>query len=802
MDEQPKIIQYVRKLINSCGLCLLPLVDGEKHHGDGWKQYQSRLPNESEISSWTNKKRWGIVCGRVSGNLEVIDFDEKVRKGFFEAWKSLLPAEALELLKTLPLSKTINNGYHLLYRSKEIGRNTPLARCLDESGEKKAVIETRGEGGFIVEPPTEGYEHLNGSLEHIPEITPEQRKSLWDTARVLNEIVEEQKIFNPKPQLPDSNRPGDDYNTRATWEEILAPLGWKIERQCGEKRYWKRPGKIEGGISATENYNGNGLLHVFSSSTPFEPDRSYTKFSAYAILNHKADFKSAARELANKGYGSKQSEEGTKVAVPHESQSDVIVRMVLARRFWQLRHKAPNTEALKTALTVLEGKAYFDGPLIKLWNRLTEHEGAIWYDLADTEWRAVKITKASWEIVANPPILFRRYSHQKAQCQPVQDGDITLLLKYLNVADRKHRLLLLVWLVASFIPNIPHPILIVYGAQGASKTFFCRLLKKIGDPSEVETIGFPRDQNELVQIFDHHWCIVFDNISRISGRDSDALCKAVTGDGFSKRELFTDDDDIIYAFRRVLILNGINQVATRPDILERGILLELERISEEDRKSEKALLAEFEKDQPSILGGIFTVLQKAMQIEPAIELASLPRMADFTRWGAAIAEALGYTKEEFLSAYGSNIASQNDEVLAENLTAVLLRTFMDGREDWEGTPTELRNALIEVAEGLHIKPEREPDFPKTANALGKKINELKTNLAVTGMHIKRGEAQKQKRIYIRKGGKKTVSVDSVVPSPSVGTAPKQKDPPMPLLLGSKADKGVDRVDDFWNPETF
>jgi len=479
-------------------------------------------------------------------------------------------------------------------------------------------------------------------------------------------------------------------------------------------------------------------------------------------------------------------------------------RRWIARSYWRKRRKAARAEGIKTALTVIEGKACFDGPMIHLANRITEAEGAIWYDLSDPEWRAVKVTKEGWEVVKNPPILFRRYSHQKAQSEPVHEGDVTLLFKYLNVSDKEQQLLLLVWLISCFVPNIPHPILIIYGAQGSSKTVFCRLMKKVVDPSVVETTGFPRDINGLIQLLAHHWCIAFDNVSYLPHDISDELCKAVTGGGLSKRELYSDDDDVLYTIRRCLIINGINLVATKPDILERGILLELERISEEKRMSEGAMIADFEKDLPGILGGIFSVLQKSLQIEPSIKLSSMPRMADFARWGCAIAQALGQPQERFLAAYQTNINRQNDEVLAESLIAWLIISFMEKKDDWEGTPTALRNALIQEADdngATNIAKDR--DFPRSANVLGKRVNELRTNLATKGLYITRGKEKKRRYIYIRNDRKDVGSVGSVAPSSSTEATSPQKD--SPSLFGPKTDKGDERDDsnkDPWDPETF
>src|SRR5207248_4509818 len=100
----------------------------------------------------------------------------------------------------------------------------------------------------------------------------------------------------------DDLRPGDLFNRVASWEEILIPYGWELVRRVADKGEWRRPGKQGPGISATTNWNGSDLLYVFSTSTLFEPERGYSKFSAYALLNFGGDFVAAARALAAQGY--------------------------------------------------------------------------------------------------------------------------------------------------------------------------------------------------------------------------------------------------------------------------------------------------------------------------------------------------------------------------------------------------------------------------------------------------------------------------------------------------------------------
>jgi len=249
----------------------------------------------------------------------------------------------------------------------------------------------------------------------------------------------------------------------------------------------------------------------------------------------------------------------------------------LARQLWLRENKAANSSALSAAINVLEARARFEGKQYALHNRVALHDGAIYYDLADRQWQAVKVTDDGWEIISNPPILFRRYAHQRPQLEPVSGGNLQDLLRFVNLSDPSQQLLALVYLVSCLVPDIPHPIPVVYGSQGSAKSTFLRLLRRLIDPSATEILSFPRDFRELVQQLSHHWTPYYDNLSRLSASHSDALCRAVTGEGFSKRELYSDDEDMIYQFRCCPGLNGINVVAGKPDLLDRSILFGLSR---------------------------------------------------------------------------------------------------------------------------------------------------------------------------------------------------------------------------------
>lgn len=421
----------------------------------------------------------------------------------------------------------------------------------------------------------------------------------------------------------------------------------------------------------------------------------------------------------------------------------------LNNEYWKKKNKALGSDATKNTIAVLEGRAMFDGPQIRLSNRSSWLDGHIWYDLTNEKWQAIKINDFGWEIVDNPPILFRRYPHNKPQVYPDKNGDVSLFLNYVNIKNGQHRLLLLVSVISSFISGLAHPAIVIFGPQGSSKTTVSKLLRKLIDPSSVDVASMPDNHKELVQALAHHYFLFFDNVSFISENVSDILCKAITGGGFIKRELYSDDEDIIYNLKRCIGINGINLVSTRPDLLERSILLELDRIDPSQRKQEKEIHDGFERDLPKILGGIFDVLSKALKIKPTIRLSNTPRMADFAIWGCAIAEALGYTQEQFLDAYQNNIDGQTEVVLHENIIAMAVMSFMKDKTEWNGEPTEFYNRLTEHAKFENITTTYDNNWPKAPNLLIRRINVLKVNLELCGItFVSTGGTKRQ--IIIRK----------------------------------------------------
>jgi len=411
----------------------------------------------------------------------------------------------------------------------------------------------------------------------------------------------------------------------------------------------------------------------------------------------------------------------------------------VSNEFWKGEGKVPNSDAFNSALNIIEAKACFEGKQHELHTRVAWYENAIWYDLGD--WRAVKVTKSEWKIIDDPPILFRHYPHQKVQvmpeCHSKGEKGITDLFRFMNLSKDYHALYT-ANMICAFIPDIPHPIDTFSGDQGTAKTTHSRIKKELLDPSELKTFTYPNTKAEFAQMANHHYFFFLDNMTSLPEWLSDSLCRVVTGDGFSKRELYTDDEDIFYSFKRCVGINGINLVPSKPDLLDRTLIYELDPIERERRKEEKVFWAEFNKAKPKILGALFSLLSKAMDEYKNVKLKGKPRMADFATWGCAVARALGIKEFEFMEKYSNNIVTQNKEALEASPVAQAIMAFMGNKDDvnrrnkWEGSPSKLLEELDVIAEKIKLNT-KDKQYPKDARWLWRRIKAVRTNLQAVGI---------------------------------------------------------------------
>jgi len=306
------------------GISVVPANNnGSKSPIGSWKQYQVSRAEPEQLGDWfgTGHPGIGIITGAVSGNLEMLELEGRaIHAGLFDEAKEIAINSGLEelwrLLTTGYAEMTPSGGLHFLYRiaDEPVPGNTKIARRPGENDTVEVLVETRGEGGFVVTAPSNGEVHpshqpwvlLAGSPNTIPMFSMEEREALHSIFKALDSMPVKESIATallPKSEST-GEKPGDDFNAKAKWSDIL--IGWKQIYTSGGVTYWCRPGK-DTGISATTGRNDGDNLFVFTTSTTFEAEKPYSKFAAFAHLNHSGDFSSAAKALRALGYGAQNS---------------------------------------------------------------------------------------------------------------------------------------------------------------------------------------------------------------------------------------------------------------------------------------------------------------------------------------------------------------------------------------------------------------------------------------------------------------------------------------------------------------
>ncbi|MPZ06619.1 MAG: hypothetical protein GEU26_09425 [Nitrososphaeraceae archaeon] len=410
----------------------------------------------------------------------------------------------------------------------------------------------------------------------------------------------------------------------------------------------------------------------------------------------------------------------------------------ICRLNYQHLHKTIRAEDLKQITDLLQAEALFGNNVRDLELRTSKNpeDRSICYDLTNKEWQVVRITQQGWSVEesCDMPIMFTRYANQLPQITPSTDYPEDIFERFMNlinVKDDSNKLLLRCYIVSLFLPGVPKPILMLHGEQGSAKSTLQELVKRLVDPSIIISLTFPRSNEELIQQMSHNYVAYYDNISFIKEWISDQLCRAVTGAGFSKRELYSDDDDIIYNFKRCLGFNGINLAATKADLLDRGIIIELERIPKENRRKIEEILEEFEPMMAQLLGYIFDILVKVLQVKNSggIKLETRSRMADFEEYAEIISRCMGTESGKFIEAYYKNQQLQTEVVIEGSPVAMAIVKLMEGKEEygWTGTTTELLTDLELVTAELKINTQSN-SWPKAANVLSRRLNEIKTSL--------------------------------------------------------------------------
>jgi DNA polymerase I-like protein with 3'-5' exonuclease and polymerase domains len=445
-------------------------------------------------------------------------------------------------------------------------------------------------------------------------------------------------------------------------------------------------------------------------------------------------------------------------------------RQRLAHAYYDHYQHTPRSQALQDALGVLAGHALYKGHEIAVHTRLAQQAGVIWLDLANEGREAVAISTSGWRIVpsADVPVKFRRPRGMLALPRPVAGGSLAQLHTFLNLESATESKLIDAWLIQSLRPEGPYPVLALHGEQGSAKSTTARILRALVDPNVAPLRSGPKDERDLIIAASNGWMVVLDNLSSIPDWLSDALCRLATGGGVSTRELYSDDAEIIFNAQRPPILTGITELATRSDLLDRTIIVNLPEIPPKNRRTEKKFWAQFDKVRPGILGALLDGVAGALKCHTSVEIAQLPRMADFATWATAAEPALGWESGAFLAAYTANQSTTNDMALETIAVVPVLRTFVERVQKWTGTASELLKALERQAVA-NLQADRNADpslttpdqerrdleavrkfdgWPKRAHTLSGQLRRVAPNLRATGITIRFEATTLKKLIHL------------------------------------------------------
>jgi hypothetical protein len=690
-----------------------------------WQQDASADPDQ--IRTWWTQ--WpeanvGLLMGQASG---VIAIDVDPRNGGSETIEKLT-SEHGGLPHTV-MALTGGGGVHFLFAApsrlvKKNNNGSTLGRGVDLQGDGSLIVvaPSRHKSGGV-------YEWASGCAPWECELAP---LPAW----VLDLVdARQQRGKAAITTLPDVILEGQRDETLFSWGRMLYAKGLTKEAVLEELRK-------ENAARCKPPLPDEQVRKIADQAEKYVPGEAGQGARRDSVAKRLVDL--ALQEVVEFWH----TPEGVHYAsvqvgehIEHWPLESEAFRAWLEYRFYREEGRV-DTGGVDKALGVLRFEA-MAGHKHPIYTRVGEHDGAIYLDLADEEWRAVKITPTGWEVVPNPPARFRRSPGQDALPVPERGGTLDELRRFVNVSDAEWPLLA-AWLLFALRPSNrarkrgSYPVLILGGTKGSAKSTTSSVLRCLIDPHEDEMGSVIPSDRELAIIAQHNWVVALDNVSVIQEWFSNALCRLASGLGYSTRALYTNSGTVVFSAKRPILLNGIGDFATRSDLLERALLITCPRINEKARKGETEFWEEeFEPAWPRLLGAALDCLCKTLAKLPEVKLDGKPRMADFAVFATAAARAGVFDEETFWRAYGASQAAADAIALEGTPVAqavfALLKTTTAGV--WEGTATELLHALNDRADDTM---RRSPAWPKTANWLSKELDKIADNLRARGVSVERG----------------------------------------------------------------
>ena len=417
---------------------------------------------------------------------------------------------------------------------------------------------------------------------------------------------------------------------------------------------------------------------------------------------------------------------GVLYSIGSESFSDY-----LSSLFYEDTGTLPGKEAISQAKAMANFEARKSE--LNIGVRVSSGSGKFIYDQISPDGSIIEISQAGMRsAVPEVPYTARFKGMQQANIEAGTLDDLLGFLQLWNFTDDQ-RILISGYVGASFIPDIPHAILVIIGPHGSGKSSLTSAIKTIVDPNVLARQSLKNDDRDIAIASLHSWVVPFDNVNSVMPQYiSDALCRLATGEGFRTRQLYTDSDEVIISLKRVIIINAINEPNYAPDFLDRALTLSLRAIIS-SRKTELEIEEAIARHTPRIRGFMLNLIPTAMKIYPEVVeeyQGKLPRMADFVIWAESMSRAMGNKEGAFFNAF-KNAQEQEIKDTAQNDTLIIaIEGLMAGRDEWKGKSQDLLDDLtVMVGEG------GKKQLPKDFRKLGRKLKELEPTLRTLGFEV-------------------------------------------------------------------
>ena len=370
----------------------------------------------------------------------------------------------------------------------------------------------------------------------------------------------------------------------------------------------------------------------------------------------------------------------------------------LRTAYWRAKEAGVPETTMKSALATIAAAGVNDGEQIDLYVRAAKDNAGYLIDLCDEQWRAVLVTPTGWQVLDHSPAYFTRTQSMRPLPEPQRGGDIGLLWQHTNIPGNR-RVMVLTWLLDSFRPDTPFPVLELVGEQGSAKSTTQAVLRSLVDPNKVMLRGRPKTVEDIFVAAANNWLVSYENLSGLTAEQQDAFCTLSTGGGFASRQLYTNGEEHIMETKRPVVLNGIAVVATRPDLIDRVIHVDMPTIPPEARKDDADTSAAWERDRLLVFGALLDLFADALRLLPSVRLTHKQRLADFERFGEAVARALGFEPGEFQRQYAELVRAGT----AGQLYDLLNNQIIPDRSTWPKSPKGLADQLRRIAPAYRAK---------------------------------------------------------------------------------------------------